>query len=212
MFKLIYQIFQWIFFLLAPFILLIRGSVLLHNSYSLGPWLSIGLSVLGTSFLMLIYFSFIYDKVTGKIGSLRGRFFLMILAVGTFVGHGIFFMSGANMKTDAVAKEINEVHPILRLAVSTLVHLDDGLIVTDANRKPEDYKKMGLKSIKNSLHYQQNSGYSHALDLRVNGRSERRNYLLKSYFWLMGFNTLRHHGTGDHLHISIQSHERPNAI
>lgn len=168
--------------------------------------------MLCTAFLMLMYFSFFYDKITGKIGNLRGRFILMILAVGMFVGHGIFFMSGANMKTDAVAKEINEVHPILRLAVSTLVYLDDGLIITDANRKPEDYKKMGLKSIKNSLHYKQKSGYSHALDLRVNGRSERRNYLLKTYFSLMGFNTLRHYGTGDHLHISIQNHERPNAI
>ena len=84
--------------------------------------------------------------------------------------------------------------------------------MTDANRQPEDYRKMGLKSKKNSLHYQQSNGFVHAFDVRTKNRSWLRNGLLQLYFKAMGFNTLRHGGTGDHLHISLKSRDRPCAI
>ena len=84
--------------------------------------------------------------------------------------------------------------------------------MTDANRVPEDYRKMGLKSKKRSLHYKQKNGFVHAMDIRTNGRGEVRNFLLKTYFQLMGFNVLRHGGTGDHLHVSLHSHDNPGAI
>ena len=103
------------------------------------------------------------------------------------------------------------MHPILRLSVSTLVYIDKDLIITDAKRLPEDYKKMGLREKGHSLHYKQNNGYAHALDLRTNNRSKIRNFLIRSYFRLMGFNTHRHVGTSDHLHISLMSHDRPYA-
>ena len=115
------------------------------------------------------------------------------------------------MKNTSLKKEITKVHPILRLSISTITYLDNGLIITDANRQPEDYRKMGLKTKKHSLHYKQKNGYAHALDLRTQGRSEWRNALIRGYFWLMGFNTLRHGGTGDHLHVSLLSHDRPYA-
>ena len=99
-----------------------------------------------------------------------------------------------------------------RLGVSTVIFLDRDLVVTDADRQPEDYKRMGLKANKRSLHYKQSNGYSHALDIRTNGRGELRNTLLRGYFTLMGFNTLRHGGTGDHLHISLHSHDSPGAV
>jgi len=44
---------------------------------------------------------------------------------------------------------------------------------------------------------------SRGLDLRTIGRSERRNRLTAAYFQLMGFRTLRHLGTADHLHVSL---------
>ena len=120
-------------------------------------------------------------------------------------------MSGENFKSEGIKNEIRKVHPILRLSLSTLIHLDSGLIITDADRQPEDYKKMGLPSKSHSLHYKQSNGYAHAIDLRTRGRGEFRNFLIKSYFQLMGFNTLRHGGTGDHLHVSLISHDRPYA-
>lgn len=100
---------------------------------------------------------------------------------------------------------------MLRLAVSTLIHIDKELIITDADRQPEDYKKMGLKSKKLSLHYKQNTGYSHALDLRTSGRPIWKNLIVQNYFRLMGFRTLRHVGTADHLHVSLMSHQNPYA-
>ena len=103
------------------------------------------------------------------------------------------------------------MHPVLRLAVSTLIHLDKEIIITDSDRMPEDYRAMGLKTIKNSLHYRQSTGYSHALDLRTMNRPEWKNILVQNFFRVMGFRTLRHSGTADHLHVSLLSHDRPHA-
>jgi hypothetical protein len=90
--------------------------------------------------------------------------------------------------------------------------IDENLVITDASRVPEDYKKMGLPTNKSSLHYKQKDGYAYALDLRTNGRYEIRNFLIKSYFYFMGFNTLRHVGTDDHLHISLPCHYKKGGI
>ncbi|MFT5619362.1 MAG: hypothetical protein ACI85I_002605 [Arenicella sp.] len=85
-------------------------------------------------------------------------------------------------------------------------------VLSLGNLKTLDYKSMGLKTLKNSLHYPQKDGYVHAIDLHTNNRSEFRNRLLKYYFMLMGFHTLRYVGTADHLHISLPIEENPNAI
>ena len=98
------------------------------------------------------------------------------------------------------------------MGISTLVFLDEDLIITDASRKPEDYKKMGLKTKSRSLHYIQSSGYAHAIDIRTNNRNFVRNFFTKLYFQLMGFNTLRHDGTADHLHVSLSSKDIPGGI
>ena len=165
--------------------------------------------------LLFIYFSFFYGKLTGGLGgfdAIKRRFVIALLLMILFSLQGILFFSHDNTKTSKVKSEMSEVHPILRLSVSTLIYLDKGLLITDAQRQPEDYRKMGLKQKSHSLHYEQEDGYTHALDLRTKDRSEIRNSLTKLYFKLMGFNTLRHVGTADHLHISLQSHDRPSAI
>ena len=140
------------------------------------------------------------------------QFLIAIVLVMVYCLPAVFYLNPVNAKYEAVQDEFTSLHPILRLGVSTLIFLDKDLLITDANRKPEDYQKMGLKTKKHSLHYIQSNGYSHAIDLRTNGRSEIRNWLVSKYFNLMGFNTLRHIGTADHLHISIFSHDRPKAI
>jgi hypothetical protein len=70
-------------------------------------------------------------------------------------------------------------------------------------RVAEDYRRMGLPSNTTSLHYQQKDGYAYAVDIRTNDRSMVRNTLMKVYFNLMGFRSLRHSGSDDHLHISL---------
>jgi len=73
------------------------------------------------------------------------------------------------MKSDSLRKEVLSLHPILRLSLSAIIHIDKDLIIADASRFFDDYNKMGLKSMRHSLHYKQYTGYAHAVDLRVKG-------------------------------------------
>ncbi len=212
MFRLLFFLFKIVAFVVLPFILLIRGSIHLHDTKLYPP----SICLLGGMFLatiaITIYLVFFYGSITGEVGSLRRKLWMALILVLGYGIHGLFFFSINNSKTAEVKKEFLQLHPILRVSVSTLIHLDKSLIITDANRQPEDYRKMGMSSKKHSLHYRQRSGYVHALDIRTKGRGTIRNFLIRTYFRLMGFNTLRHGGTEDHLHISLLSHDRPKAI
>jgi hypothetical protein len=168
-----------------------------------------------SGFLIFIYIIFIHGRFTGKLGNsktLKFSYWVALILVLTYCVPALLFLSKSNSKHTEVQKEFTSLHPILRLGISTVVPLDRGLIITDANRNPEDYRKMGLPTKNHSLHYKQTNGFSHAIDIRVKGRSEVRNWFLEQYFRLMGFNTLRHFGTEDHLHVSLLSHDRPNGI
>jgi len=213
--KFIYNLLKILLLLTLPFIVLVRGAVHAHEHYTTSPWIALFGGMLIAAFIVFVYLSFAYGKVTGKLGDsdnlMRRSALALILVLGYGI-YGLIFISGANTKHDDVKKEYTELHPILRVSISTIIFLDKDLIITDASRVKEDYKKMGLKTKRHSLHYEQSSGFVHAVDLRTNHRSEVRNFLLKSYFNLMGFNTLRHGGTGDHLHISISSRDRRGAI
>ncbi len=214
MLSFIYHTLKYVFLLIAPFIMLIRGATYFHG-HLFPSWLSLAASVTATAIIMFVYFSFFYGKLTGRFGNFntfKRRAFIAFVFVAVYCLQGVLFFSVNNMKNPKLKNEISSLHPVLRLSLSTLVFVDRDLIITDASRIPEDYKKMGLKSKKASLHYKQkSSGYVHAVDLRTKGRSEVKNSLVKYYFKLMGFNTLRHTGTGDHLHISLLSHDRPGA-
>lgn len=213
--NLVFKLLQIIILLILPFAILIRAATYVHVEYELGASMSLLLSISITTILMFVYFSFFYGTLTGKFGNfdaVKRRGLIAFLVVLIYSLHGILFFSSSNLKKPALQNEITEVHPIVRLSVSTLVYLDKDLIITDAQRVPEDYKKMGLRTAKSSLHYKQSSSnYAHALDLRTNGRSEFRNKCIEWYFKLLGFNTLRHIGTADHLHISLFSHDNPHA-
>jgi hypothetical protein len=84
-----------------------------------------------------------------------------------------------------------------------MVLVDSDAVITASERVVEDYAAMGLSSNAGSLHLEQADGYVHALDLRSLGRTEFRNRLTALYFKILGFRTLRHSGTADHLHISL---------
>jgi hypothetical protein len=60
---------------------------------------------------------------------------------------------------------------------------------------------MGLPVSRESLHYRQADGWVHAVDLRTH--AGLKSLLVQWYFDLMGFDTLRHVGTHDHLHVSL---------
>lgn len=208
------KILRVVLIIVLPFFILIRGSVFIHNRYDLGPWMSLSGGALITAFLLFIYMTFIYRRFTKKFGdsdNLKRRSLFALALVVLYCGYGLFFISTDNFKNPALRAEISELHPLLRMGVSTFILMDKDMIITDASRVPEDYRKMGLKTAKNSLHYKQKDGYAYAIDLRTNNRNEGRNRMMQLYFKLLGFNTLRHIGTDDHLHISLTCHYRPYA-
>ncbi len=198
--------------LLLPFLVLIRASVFFHDHYFASPWISLLSGLVLTAFLLFLYFTFFYGRLTGQFGnieSIRRRALIALLLVAVYALHGVLFIKSKNLKTSSLKNEFLEVHPVLRLSVSTLIWIDPSLLLTDASREIEDYDSMGLKRNKNSLHLKQKtSNYVHAIDIRTKGRSEWKNKSLEYYFWAMGFNTIRHKGTADHLHISISSRDR----
>ena len=208
------KILRVVLIIVLPFFILIRGSAFIHNRHDLGPWISLGGGALITAFLLFIYMTFIYRRFTKKFGdsdNLKRRSLFALALVVLYCGYGIFFISSDNFKNPDLKSEISELHPLLRLGVSTFILMDKDMIITDASRVPEDYRKMGLKTAKNSLHYKQKDGYAYAIDLRTNNRHEFRNRMMQFYFYILGFNTLRHVGTDDHLHISLLCHYRPHA-
>ena len=214
MLAIFWNISKYLLILVLPFFLLIRGSVYIHEQYDLGAFPSLLAGLIATSVLLFLYMTFVYLKITKRVGdedNLQRRILFSFFLVASYCAYGLFFLSADNFKNPELKKEVSEMHPILRLGVSTFILLDRQMIITDGSRVPEDYKRMRLPTPSASLHYPQKDGYAYALDLRTNGRHEFRNQVMTFYFKLLGFNTLRHSGTDDHLHVSLHCHYLPRA-
>ena len=211
--RIFFWVFKILFIFILPFVVLIRGAVYVHTQFQVYPHIAL-IAGMGFTFVVLFIYSTFFlgrHRRDNKRRSLKGRALIVGVLLLSYCIYGLFYVSGKNVKSEAVGKEYRSLHPILRMGISTIIFLDPSLILTDANRLPEDYRKMGLKTKSHSLHYRQSNGFAHAVDIRTNGRSMLRNSLLQLYFKMMGFNVLRHGGTGDHLHISMMSHDRPYA-
>ena len=128
---------------------------------------------------------------------------VVLPVVVAYTAYAVLYVSSANVKSARVRGYYASLHPLLRLALSTVTIADRDLVITDLAREHGDYAAMGLPAHDGSLHYRQTDGYAHAADLRTAGRSEVKNRLVQAYFWSMGFGTLRHVGTADHLHVEL---------
>ncbi len=190
--------------ILLPFLLLVKGSALLYINVGLSPYLALLGSASFVFVLLMLYTGFIMLRLTGRfrLSGLTGRAVAVLLVI--FCAYLLLFISAGNVKSTQVQSTYTSLHPVLRLAVSTLVLADGDAVITDTRRTPQDYARMGLPLNERSLHFRQPTGYVHALDLRTKGRGELRNTLVRLYFRLMGFRTIRHVGTADHLHVSLE--------
>ena len=201
---------------LFPFFVLVRGAIFLHEAYALNPWICIGASSLVTGVVIYLYLWGFFKFLSGAKKTpdwalwLEKRVAFLIMAA--FLLFSLLYVSGDNAKTKQIQSDYGDLHPIVRVALSSVTIFDSELVITDLERTHGDYAKMGLKDVKNSLHFKQKDGYVHALDLRTNGRGEVRNQLLEFWLKAMGMRTLRHIGTADHLHTSLMIHEAPNAL
>ena len=179
-----------------PFLVYVRASVYLYR-HGANPWIAILLAALLT-----------LGIVSGFVILIARRFrpvlrWAVLPVVFTWCVYAAFYLSRVNVKSDEVRAYYSAVNPILRVALSTIVLVDPDLVVTDMGRVRADYRRMRMRVNDRTKHYVQPDGWVHAVDLRTRGRGVIRNRIVQLYFWSMGFSTLRHVGTADHLHVQL---------
>lgn len=189
--------------LALPFYVLVAGSVLLYRHLGFATWPALAGGVFVTAVLLLAYVWWAWRRFGGRGRLPRGVARTTVSVVTAYCLYSLVYLSSLNVKDTALREHYRSLHPLLRVATATFILMDDDLVITDMRREPEDYARMGLPLYSRSLHFVQPDGYAHAVDLRTIARSEWRNLLLQAYFIALGFETLRHVGTADHLHVSL---------
>jgi hypothetical protein len=186
-----------------PFLVYVRASVHLYLHQVASPWIAIllaGILTLGLVFGTILLVARRFHRHPRVSTVLR---WATVPLVFMWCVYSAFYLSRVNTKSEAVRAYYRSVNPILRIALSTIVLVDPDLVVTDMGRVAADYRRMRLPVNERTKHYRQANGYVHAVDLRTRGRWEIRNRAVQLYFWAMGFSTLRHVGTADHLHVQL---------
>ena len=197
----------WAFSLLVlvvlPFAVLVRVSTYLYTASAAQTWVALAGGVAATALVVTLYSAVISKKLTGKarVRVLAKHVALPLVLV--YCAYTLLYLSNVNAKSAAVQEYYQSLHPLLRTAISTVILIDSDIVITDLHRTPDDYAAMGLPAQKESLHYRQGDGFVHAMDLRTVGRPDWRNSAIEFYFRAAGFETLRHVGTADHLHVAL---------
>jgi hypothetical protein len=204
--------------IVLPFAVLVRGSVFFYEHGKTSVWLALLTAALLTGGVITAYAVWLARKLTKPKGrggggpSPRARRkalgiplakWVAVPLVVFYCGYSLLYLASVNAKSPEVRAYYRAVHPLLRLALSTLILVDRDMIITDTGRRPEDYGRMGLRANNRTRHYKQADGWIHAVDLRTTGRGAVKNRGVQFYFWLMGFDTRRHVGTADHLHVEL---------
>jgi len=186
-----------------PFVVLVRGAVFFYEHGHVPTWLALLVAGPLTVGLVTVYASRLSRALTGRNRALLLGKWVALPLVVFYCGYSLLYLSRVNAKPE-VRAYYTSVHPLLRLALSTWILVDPDIVVTDMRRAREDYPRLRLPVNETSLHYRQADGWVHAVDLRTAGRGGLRNLLVRAYFWAMGFDTLRHMGTADHLHVELR--------
>jgi hypothetical protein len=199
--KLAFATFRVVVIVTAPFVVLVRGAVWLYRDHAFPTWLALLVAGVLTLALLSAYGAWVSRRFTGRARlGFVAKWVAAPLVVG-YCGYALLHLSRVNAKDDAVHSVYTSTHPLLRVAVTTLILADHDAVITDLARTPDDYSRMGLPVNRRSLHYHQPDGWVHAVDLRTRGPLQ--SLLVEWYFRAMGFDTLRHTGTRDHLHVSL---------
>jgi phosphate/sulfate permease len=187
-----------------PFVALIRGSLHLHQYRGWPASVALAAGALATAAIVALYGIWLVRRVTGRlhVGAVVRWFAVPVVAF--YATYALVYVSSANLKHERLRAYYATLHPLLRVALATVILADEELVLTDLERRPEDYQAMGLAVNPATLHARQPDGWVHAVDLRTADRSAVRNRLVQWYFAGMGFATLRHRGTADHLHVAIR--------
>lgn len=188
---------------ILPFLVVLRISVLAYQENTHDGWQALVIGISAAVVLVCVYIA-VFMWTFG----IRHRFFMPLLnvcltAMLCYSGFALFHLAVSNAKTEEIRSYYTSLHPFLRVAVKNLTIVDEDLVITDVQRTKAAYRDMGLPPRDYSLHFKQSTGFVHAVDIRTAGRSKITNLTVELYFILMGFQTIRHVGTADHLHVSL---------
>ncbi|MGH7568199.1 MAG: hypothetical protein ACREL9_04380 [Gemmatimonadales bacterium] len=201
--ELVLSLLKLLFVVSLPFVVLVRAATFFYADEGYPGWLALAAAGLLTLAVLTLYGTWLSRTLTGRARiALVAKWVALPLVLG-YCGYALVYLSRLNAKSPAVREAYLSTHPVLRIALSTVILADDGLVITDLRRQPADYARMGLPANERTLHYRQADGWVHAVDLRTEGRGAMTNRMVQLYFWAMGFETLRHTGTGDHLHVQL---------
>lgn len=189
-----------------PFVLYVRTGVELYGNGA-PSWVAILVSTLVTIGVVAGYAIWLSRRMSGSAKVRSVARWIAVPLVAAWSGYSLLYLASSNAKSDEVRAHYTSLHPVLRAALSTIILVNSDLVVTDMARQPADYARMGLPVHERTRHYQQPDGWVHAVDLRTIGRGEIENRAVQLYFWSMGFATLRHVGTADHLHVQLRRRE-----
>lgn len=193
--------------LIVPFLVLIRTSIYLYFTYHLNGWAALAAGVVATALLLLGYVGYVSYRYRNRFKIHRYMVWGVVILVTAYTVYGALYYSSLNTKTDEINRYYRSLHPIVRVALTTITLADSDLLVTDIHREPADYARMGLPENRQSLHYVQSDGFVHAVDLRTKGRPEWQNQLMEMGFKITGLQSIRHVGNADHLHIYLPLNE-----
>jgi hypothetical protein len=186
-----------------PFLAYVRSAIVVYE-HSASSWLSLGIAALVTVGIVALYCAWFARRFKGRAKVERMIRWVALPTAAAWCAYSAIYLARVNAKSDDVHSYYSTVHPVLRVALSTVILIDADLVITDTRRVAEDYPRMGLPVNERTLHYGQRDGWVHAVDLRTRGHNEVANRLVQFYFWSMGFSTLRHVGTADHLHVQLR--------
>jgi len=192
-----------------PFAVLVRGAVFIYRHGETSVWIALIVAAFLSATVVTGYAVWLARRFTDK-GGKGGRDLIIPVAkwvalplVVFYCSYSLLYIASVNAKSAPVRAYYRSLHPLLRLSLSTLILVDRDMLITDTGRAPEDYTRMGLPTNNRTRHYRQADGWVHAVDLRTSGRGAIKNRGVQFYFWLMGFDTRRHVGTADHLHVEL---------
>ena len=195
--------FALFFSLIIPLIVFLRVSSEASVRFGLNGWESL---IFGgvASIISAALTGYIFTRKIKKGKSfLKAMRFIGFVVLAAYLSLGMIYINRLHLKSTQLNRYYKELHPVLRVSVVAATIFDRHLVVTDIGRNPDDYISMGLKKRKHSWHFKQKTGFIHAVDLRTINRNELLNQLTELYFKISGFNTLRHTGTNDHLHVEL---------
>lgn len=171
--------------------------VVFTHTRNINPYLAL---IIGNYFNLCVILMIIYFKY--KLKFMKYVFLVSLVSVSFLSVYFTKILENNNFKNTTEISQYNEnTHPVLRYYTSFLSLCDGDLIITDSKRIPDDYKLMKITKYDRSLHYVQDDGYSHALDLRSKDRSSFGKLIIMAYYETLGYTTIEHIGTATHIHI-----------